>query len=390
MKRLSLFYLLFCTNFLYAQNVGIGTGTPHPKAILHLEDNTRGFLFTRMTTAERDTMTNIPEGLTIYNLTTHCLDIWNGTKWLSWCDNAGTACNAFQCSTPNTWNSLATPPSTISLRNNQIAIAYNGKIYMGFGDISGTYYKDWWEYDVCNKTWTQLANFPGAARTLPFVFELNGKIYVGGGQNFSGAYYADVYAFDPSTNSWSAKAALPSGRGGAPGTADGKYGFVFGGKSSSGYLDEVLRYDPVADAWSVIANYPAGGRWIGIISVVGTNLYMGTGHNASGVVTADFYQYDLNTNTWNVLASHPFATYDSWAIYVPTNNRIYVLGGHTSSGCTNQFYAYDVAANSWNAIAPFTGGNRNNLIGAYWDGVIYAGFGHNCSSYFRDWWAYCP
>ncbi len=373
-----------------AQNVGIGTNNPHPKAILHLEDSTRGFLLPRMTTAQRDTMTNVPEGLVIYNVTTHCLEVWNGTKWLSLCDNADTSCNAFTCSVSDSWSTLATPP--LPARNNQVAIAYNGKIYVGFGDWGGTVFKDWWEYDVCTQTWTRKADFPGVARTLPFVFEINGKIYVGGGHgpNWT-TFYSDVYAYDPTTDTWSAVAPLPSARGGAPGTSDGQYGYIFGGRSNLGDLDEVLRYDPNTDTWSLIANYPAGGRWIGIIAYMNNALYMGTGNNA-GTYFSEFYKYDLTTNTWTNLAPHPHVMYDGWAIEVPSLNRIYVFGEHTSNSsyCVSQFYYYDIATNTWNPIAVFPGGNRNNLIGDFYNGVIYLGLGHNCSTPIVDWWAYCP
>ena len=77
--------ILLITWALKAQNVGIGTATPHPKAVLHLEDSTRGFLPPRMTTAQRDTMTNIPRGLVIFNVTTNCLEFWNGAQWISLC-----------------------------------------------------------------------------------------------------------------------------------------------------------------------------------------------------------------------------------------------------------------------------------------------------------------
>jgi len=69
----------------YSQNVGIGTNTPHHKAKLEVADSTRGVLITRMTSAQRDTLTNKPEGLMIYNLTTHCLEFWNGSQWISTC-----------------------------------------------------------------------------------------------------------------------------------------------------------------------------------------------------------------------------------------------------------------------------------------------------------------
>ena len=39
---------------------------------------------------------------------------------------------------------------------------------MGFGsDPSGNFPNDWWEYDITNDSWSQLASFPGAGRNHP-------------------------------------------------------------------------------------------------------------------------------------------------------------------------------------------------------------------------------
>lgn len=62
--------------------VAIGTGGSHdPSAILDLQTTTQGFLFPRMSTTDRDAIVNPAESLTIYNLTTHTLNYWNGSAW---------------------------------------------------------------------------------------------------------------------------------------------------------------------------------------------------------------------------------------------------------------------------------------------------------------------
>jgi hypothetical protein len=57
---------------LDGQNVGIGTSNPHPSARLEVNDNTRGLLIPRMTTAERDAIANPANSLLIFNTTTQC------------------------------------------------------------------------------------------------------------------------------------------------------------------------------------------------------------------------------------------------------------------------------------------------------------------------------
>ncbi len=67
--------------------VGIGTQTPNPSAILDLTAINKGFLPPRMTSAERNAIVNPAEGLTIFNSTTKCAEFYNGSFWLSLCNN---------------------------------------------------------------------------------------------------------------------------------------------------------------------------------------------------------------------------------------------------------------------------------------------------------------
>ncbi|MET3535016.1 autotransporter outer membrane beta-barrel domain-containing protein [Chryseobacterium limigenitum] len=62
-------------------NVGIGVTAPNANAILDITSTNKGVLFPRLTTAQRDAISSVPEGLTIYNLTAHCLQYWNATTW---------------------------------------------------------------------------------------------------------------------------------------------------------------------------------------------------------------------------------------------------------------------------------------------------------------------
>ena len=64
-------------------NVGIGTTTPEPSALLDMNSNTKGVLIPRMTTAQRNTIQNATEGLTIYNLDCHNFEYYDGTSWVA-------------------------------------------------------------------------------------------------------------------------------------------------------------------------------------------------------------------------------------------------------------------------------------------------------------------
>ena len=58
----------------------IGGTTPDPSAVLEIQSNNRGLLLSRMTTAQRNAIVSPAAGLMIFNTTTLCLEINQGTS----------------------------------------------------------------------------------------------------------------------------------------------------------------------------------------------------------------------------------------------------------------------------------------------------------------------
>lgn len=139
---------------VYSQGVLISPtpGSPDPSAILELNDNTKGFLVTRMTTAQRNAIANPAEGLMIFNTTTKCYEGYFTSGWTQLaceCTNppqppssitgSATACinqNSVTYSTPPvpgassyTW----TVPTGATIVNGQ----GTGTITVNFGNQSG-------------------------------------------------------------------------------------------------------------------------------------------------------------------------------------------------------------------------------------------------------------
>lgn len=75
----------------YGQNnVGIGTNTPNPNAVLEMQSTTQGVLVPRMTTAQRIAIAAPSEGLLVYDIDVNCFFFYesSSSSWLSLC-NAG-------------------------------------------------------------------------------------------------------------------------------------------------------------------------------------------------------------------------------------------------------------------------------------------------------------
>jgi len=104
--------------------------------------------------------------------------------------------------------------------------------------------------------WVQIANYPGAAVANAVAFSINGKVYVGMGQNST--QKNDLWEYDPTTNKWTGKKDFP-------GTTNGVF-FVI---NNEAYVidqqsNNVWQYDPIADNWTQKATFQAATPSFGI------------------------------------------------------------------------------------------------------------------------------
>lgn len=82
------FALIFGLNAAYAQNnVGIGTATPNPNAVLEMQSTSQGVLVPRMTTAQRNAIAAPTEGLMVYDIDVNCFFFYETTAaaWQNLC-----------------------------------------------------------------------------------------------------------------------------------------------------------------------------------------------------------------------------------------------------------------------------------------------------------------
>ena len=86
MVRKVIFFLfigLTTINFIHAQtgSVGIGTNNPHNSAALEIQNNSKGLLLSRMTTAQRNAIASPAMGLLVFDTDKHCLFLFDGASW---------------------------------------------------------------------------------------------------------------------------------------------------------------------------------------------------------------------------------------------------------------------------------------------------------------------
>lgn len=84
-KKLSICFILsgfLILNQSIAQNIGIGTSSPHASAALEIKDSTKGILIPRMTMVQRNAIANPAEGLMVYQTdSTKGFWFYQSNKW---------------------------------------------------------------------------------------------------------------------------------------------------------------------------------------------------------------------------------------------------------------------------------------------------------------------
>ena len=99
MKKTILTLAIVITSIaLYAQvKISTGGGNPHGSSMFEVESNNKGFLPPRV--ANPTTIDSPAVGLQVYNTTTNCINIFNGTNWLELCPTLRGTITALSCGT---------------------------------------------------------------------------------------------------------------------------------------------------------------------------------------------------------------------------------------------------------------------------------------------------
>lgn len=210
--------------------------------------------------------------------------------------------------------------------------------------------------------WTKKPPMP-TARSMTAAAEINGVIYVVGGQ-YVGAhaqpvvrlsdlvYLTDNEAYDPVTETWSKKASMPTARmvRGTNNAVVDKKLYVIGGAPHYVCTDANEVYDPETDSWSKRAPMPTARCHVTVIAVNG--LIYAIGGNVNNSFTSTVEIYDPSTDTWETTASLPTPRQEVVAGVI--DGKIYVAGGSGQFGTLDNLDVYDPATRTWTAKAPMS------------------------------------
>jgi hypothetical protein len=79
MKKVFYLTVLLLSNYAMFSQVGVGTTNPDSSSVFHVESTEKGILVPRLTTAQRNTITNPANGLFIFNVTLNLFEYNSGS-----------------------------------------------------------------------------------------------------------------------------------------------------------------------------------------------------------------------------------------------------------------------------------------------------------------------
>jgi N-acetylneuraminic acid mutarotase len=164
-------------------------------------------------------------------------------------------------STVGNW--IRTTPFKGSRRSGAVVFTIGNKAYIGLGYNGDQYFTDMYEYDLDLGFWKTMASFTGVPRERAVAFAIDGKAYVGLGYNRDQdkEELGDFWMYDPAADTWTQLNNFGgSARYNAISFAINGKGYVGTGNDGSNYDGDFWEYDPSTDSWQEIISYPGQKR----------------------------------------------------------------------------------------------------------------------------------
>lgn len=193
--------------------------------------------------------------------------------------------------------------------------------------------------------WIKRSDFDGYARTDAAAFVINGKAYMGTGDDGQQNKLKDFWEYDPTVNAWQQKAEFGGvARSGAVGFAAGNNGYITTGYDGINYLKDTWKYDPSANTWTQVADFAGTARYKAVGFGIGDKGYVTTGWDGRSL--KDFWSYDAASDQWTSKISMGGSKRRNASVFV-IKNVAYLFGGIDNGELVNDFWAYDPATDKW-------------------------------------------
>jgi len=274
-------------------------------------------------------------------------------------------------------------------------------------------------YDSAYGSWTQIADFPGQARSNAVGFSIGGKGYLGGGLANDGfTPLNDYYAYTPG-GGWTEIDSLVDQNGNSHPRYDAvafsfdTTAYVLTGTDNYNYFNDIYRYSQTTNSWIALPAMPGSKRSGAIEWVYKGRGYLVTGYTngskwASGTQCYDFWYFtplsDTATNSWtrlNDIFNTNAATFDDGytniirvhgigfiELATPIGDKGYVTLGSVNSGDVTITWEYDFATDLWVEKTPYEGNARTGGVGfslqGQTRGFVATGLNQGSSAAFSD------
>ena len=261
----------------------------------------------------------------------------------------------------NTWEEKA---NTNKYAFGASAVSVGNKIYSFGGYTLGESTPRFEIYDSIADTWTVQPDMPYGARYHGCV-EINGNIYVFGGQKTDIAYTNEMYCYNIEKQTWSTKASmLEAKRSFAHCVINGKI-YVAGGYGANGFLNTLDCYDPKTNTWTRLANAPTKRSSHAGTSSNGKFYVMGGWNNESSgevnkyLTTVEVYNPD--TNSWTKKEDIPLGR--TTLEVEEHEGYIYAIGGRNENeDAVGTLDCYSVYADKWIELSPMPTARYNHTV----------------------------
>ncbi|WP_147625609.1 Kelch repeat-containing protein [Gabonibacter massiliensis] len=227
-------------------------------------------------------------------------------------------------------------------RKGAVAFVLGSKAYVGLGYAENekkeeVYYDDFWVFDIKTERWEPeplVFKFPGIARRGAVAFTLDGKGYVGTGDNGKNIFF-DVYTFESGVG-WKPFESLKTPMTGAVAfVADGNAYICTGGRAGEWapwLFRGIYKFSSGAKKWSFMSPLEGEAAEVSrkyasafVLNVKGKDYaYLVSGVDVFGKELFSCWGYDPRKDTWQKITDLPESIANG--IGVSLGGRGYILG----------------------------------------------------------------